>query len=265
MLDTTERPDLIERYESACNASSLKVEERTAGPADLLIAAGWSPSRIGMGLIRLASEWDSAAKPRRMTPDQVSALADKLWAQDEADRAKRERENGELERLRSQINKLEPGTPERLDMLERIDLLEHLHDKGALPLPALPPQGKPETRAKAEAALWYRRELMLLAQSLKSRASVLDQLTQWAILRGIDPLVVGPALHHWLNAVCSVCDGHGFRRAEDAPALSAKRCHHCYGTGKVPHPEGSARVLAHIDYAVSVARGSLKKRLRNMR
>jgi hypothetical protein len=126
--------------------------------------------------------------------------------------------------------------------------------------------GKPRhSWAKSEALLWYRRELMLLAQSLKSRASVMEQLQQWAILKGIDPLVVGPALHHWLNATCPVCDGHGFRRAEDAPALSAKRCHACHGTGKVPHPEGSARVLAHIDYAVSVARGSLKKRLRNMR
>jgi hypothetical protein len=210
-MATDERRTVEEGFESACNASSLKVgrwEEPVGKPIDYVIAAGWNESRLGMALLRMASEFDGAAKPHKLTAPQVVALA-------EANRDK---------------------------------------------------DGKPRhSWAKSEALLWYRRELMLLAQSLKSRASVLEQLTQWAILRGIDPLIVGPALYWWLSSTCPVCDGHGVRKAEGAARLSAKRCNHCHGTGKVPHPEGSARVLAHIDYAVSVARGSLKKRLRNMR
>jgi hypothetical protein len=208
LMATDERPEVTEQYQTAIHAKRLLMEEHRTGAVEVLLAAGWSPSRLGMGLLRLHSEFDGAAKPHKLTAPQVVALA-------EANRDK---------------------------------------------------DGKPRhSWAKSEALLWYRRELMLLAQSLKSRASVMEQLQQWAILRGIDPLIVGPALHHWLSSTCPVCDGHGFRRAEDAPALSAKRCHACHGTGKVPHPEGSARVLAHIDYAVSVARGSLKKRLRSMR
>jgi hypothetical protein len=224
MATDQERPDVIEQYQTAIQSKRLLMEEHRTGAVEVLVAAGWSPSRLGMGLLRVHSEWDGAAKPKRLTEAQVAVLA----ANFRADDAKAQ----ESARMRGK---------------------------------QWQSQGKPETRAKAEAALWYRRELMLLAQSLKSRASVLEQLTQWAILRGIDPLIVGPALYWWLSSTCPVCDGHGVRKAEGAARLSAKRCNHCHGTGKVPHPEGSARVLAHIDYAVSVARGSLKKRLRNMR
>jgi hypothetical protein len=205
MLDTNERAGIEERYEVACNASSLKVEAEKGGPADVMIAAGWSDSRVGMALLRLHSEWDGAAKPKRMGEAAIRALAE--------------------------ANPDDHGKPRK-------------------------------TWARSESVAWYRKELRLLAQSLKSRATVLEQLTHWAILRGIDPLVVGPAVLHWLAPTCTVCDGHGRRKIPDAPALSAKQCHACQGTGNAHAPEGSGRVLTHIDYVVQVARQSLKKRLR---
>lgn len=215
MLADTERAGVEERYEVACNTSSLKVEAEKGGSADVMIAAGWNDSRVGMALLRLASEWNSAAKPRRMTDAQVRALAE--------------------------------ANPDD--------------------------RGKPRTSwARSEALLWHRKELRLLAVSLKSRASVLEQLTHWAFVKGIDPAVVGPALYHWLAPTCTVCDGLGKRkvaadvllngRSLDSPKLSAKQCHACQGTGHTPHPQGSARVLGHIDYVVQVARQSLKRRLR---
>jgi hypothetical protein len=261
MLDTNaERAGIEERFETACNASSLKVEAEKGGAADLMIAAGWSDSRVGMALLRLHSEWDGAAKPKKPTEQQVRALAESFKAQDETERANRERENGELARLEGLQSKVPPE--ERFDLAVAIMERKKLYATGKLPLRAPTPQGKPETRARTEATAWYRRELRLLAQSLKSRASVNEQLTHWAILRGIDPLIVGPALHHWLAPKCTVCEGHGRRKIPDAPALSAKQCHACQGTGNAHAPEGSGRVLTHIDYVVQVARQSLKKRLR---
>lgn len=50
-----------ERYSSAVTASSLKVEADKGGAADVLIAAGWSPSRIGSALMRLHTKADRNA------------------------------------------------------------------------------------------------------------------------------------------------------------------------------------------------------------
>jgi mono/diheme cytochrome c family protein len=63
MNETTDRPSVDERYTSATNASSLLVTPERACSADVIIAAGWAPSRLGMALLRLASEWDASAKP----------------------------------------------------------------------------------------------------------------------------------------------------------------------------------------------------------
>jgi hypothetical protein len=222
MLDTTERASVDERYEVACNASSLVVSAEKGGPGDVLIAAGWSDSRIGMALLRLHSEWDGAAKPARLSEPQIKVLAAK-FRDDEAKAKESARARGK------------PYTP----------------------------QGSPGSRARTEAMAWYRRELRLLAQSLKTRGVVIEQLTAWALIKGVDAAAVGPAGHHWLAPTCSVCDGLGQRKAPDAPALSGKVCHACSGTGNAYPPNGSGRLLAHIDYVVQVARQSLKRRLRH--
>jgi hypothetical protein len=203
--DTSERPDVQETYEVATQTSSLKVETHRQGAADVIIAAGWSESRVGMALLRLHSEWDGAAKPRRATEAQVKAMAAQF--------------------------------PDA--------------------------KGKPSvSRARAEATVWYARELRLLALSLKSRASVLEQVHAWAVLKGLDPASVAPALFHWLSCTCPVCDGHGLRKVPDQPALSAKQCHACHGSGKTPRPEGAARIQNWLDECTQKARQSLKRRLR---
>jgi hypothetical protein len=119
--------------------------------------------------------------------------------------------------------------------------------------------GSATKRAHDEAHRWYRNELKLLAGRLKTRSLVLEQLCLWGATKGIGPDVVCAAVHHWLDHICPVCDGHGLRYLENQ---SARQCGECYGTGETPRPEGSGRVLAHIDYVLGVARGSLRKRLR---
>jgi hypothetical protein len=262
---TNERAGVDEIYETACNASSLKVEAEKGGSGDVLIAAGWSESRLGMALLRLHSEWDGAAKPKRPSEQQIHALADSLKAQDDAERANRERENGELARLEALLTQTKSDAPGRFELLVSIMERKKLYEKGTLPLRAPTPQGKPATRARAEAFTWYRKELRLLANSLKTRAPVVEQLTAWAAIKGHDPALVAPAVHHWLSPTCVVCSGLGKRKIPDAPALSAKPCYACNGSGLTPHPQGTGRILGHMDYVTQVARNSLKKRLKATR
>lgn len=205
MATESDKPDVTEVYRVAAGTSNLRVEADRRGAGDILIAAGWNHSRLGMALLRLASEWDSAAKPRKIGPAQIKALSLTM-----------------------------PGA-----------------------------NGKPDImRARREAAAWYASELRLLAQSLKSRATVLEQLMLWASLKGVRGDTVSLALMHWLDHACKVCDGHGLLKAPDSPALSARRCHACHGTGSVTEPDGAARVIGYVEYCLNAARSSLKQRLR---
>lgn len=64
-----------ERYSAACNAANLRVTAEKNGNGDVLIAAGWSKSQLGAALMRLRSEWDSVARPRKVTPEAISQVA----------------------------------------------------------------------------------------------------------------------------------------------------------------------------------------------
>ena len=75
---TNQRPDIEENYSGAVTSSNLRMDVRegsSVGAAGLLIAAAWSPSRVGASLMRLRSEWDSAEKPPRPTEQAIKALA----------------------------------------------------------------------------------------------------------------------------------------------------------------------------------------------
>jgi hypothetical protein len=78
MLDTNaERAGIEERYETACNASSLKVESERGGAVDVLIASAWSGAGLGAALRRLHSQWVKVA-PRRFTEEHVIQRAAEL-------------------------------------------------------------------------------------------------------------------------------------------------------------------------------------------
>lgn len=220
LTDTNERPDISERYETATHASRILLEEHRTGAADVLVAAGWSPTRIGMALLRLHGEWTAAAKPKRPAAGAVEAIESGIKAEDE--RA---------------AGRWGPPNP-----------------KAPKPAPA-------KARAQAEADRWFANELRLLAIGLKSRATVWDQIAPWAAGKGIATETVAESLLHWLAPTCQHCDGHGLRKVPNAPALSARQCSKCQGTGNRPPPAGSGKVLQHLDYCVGLARGSLKVRL----
>ena len=66
---------LVESYESACNTSDMSVEADRRGSADMMNAGGWSDSHLGMALLRLRSEWESAVMPYIITTAQIKELA----------------------------------------------------------------------------------------------------------------------------------------------------------------------------------------------
>lgn len=67
-----------EAYESAASTSNLLVKAERRGDADILISAGWSCEHLGMALLRLRSEWESAAKPKIPDPYLVTKLGEQL-------------------------------------------------------------------------------------------------------------------------------------------------------------------------------------------
>jgi len=99
-----------ETYTSAGNSSDLRVEAEVRSDADVLIAAGWSPTRVGMALLRLHSEWDKAEKPRRPAPGAITLLAATMPAGlKEAERvnmARRQAHDWYMDEMAKLVNKL---------------------------------------------------------------------------------------------------------------------------------------------------------------
>lgn len=219
--NVNERADVEEVYQVAGNTSDLRVVADRRGAGDVLIAAGWSESRVGMALLRLHSEWNALAKPRRIGKPALDVIAARIKAQDASERATATK-------------------------------LGRKHDT---------PKQSAQVRAAEEAQRWYTNELRIMANGLKSRSAAWALLAPWIEQKGINPDVMAEALLYWLDPTCRACDGHGLRKIPDQPALSARQCHKCGGTGNRPHPHGTAKVLVYLDECVSRARQSLKKRL----
>lgn len=74
----TDTMTVDEKYTSATHSSNMKVQAERRGDADVMIAAGWSPSRIGMALLRLHSEYDGVQHPRKMQQAAIEAYAQNL-------------------------------------------------------------------------------------------------------------------------------------------------------------------------------------------
>jgi len=76
LSDTPRTTD--EAYVSATTSSNLRCEADKRTDVDVLIAAGCSPGILGAALMRLHSEYDSAAKPAQATLTEALLLRHKL-------------------------------------------------------------------------------------------------------------------------------------------------------------------------------------------
>lgn len=252
-------PTIDERYDSASNTADLTMgggmipKDHRGGAGEVIGAAGYaagvdqhgpSPARLGMALLRLHSEWTACARPKRVGREAIEAIAASIRAQDVTDKATAEREAAYRERLQAMEYRTEAQDAD----------LTRLTAKGAYvtPKPAI-------SRANDEASRWYTNELRLLALRLKTRGEVVRQLIGWAAIKGIPPGTATDALAFWLDDNCHHCHGHGLRHID---WQASKICKDCSGTGKQDRTDGMNRVLKQIDYALGMARNSLRERLR---
>ena len=170
-----------EKYSSAIHASNLRVEAEKSGAGDLLIAVGWSASRIGAALMRLHTEYDGAGLSRN---------------------------------------------PSKTDAMLLVARLKSLADV--------------RREAEIQARVWNMTD---------------PTHTAFAVIL------------FWLDQRCGQCEGRGARVIPNTPALQAKHCNVCHGSGKstAPRGEDGKRLANYLDECVMRAQQSIKKRLYNMR
>ena len=70
-----ETADINEQYSVATNSANLRMEADRRSSADILVAAGWAPSRLGSALLRLHSEFDSVQHPIKPSIAAIEAIA----------------------------------------------------------------------------------------------------------------------------------------------------------------------------------------------
>lgn len=123
--------------------------------------------------------------------------------------------------------------------------------------------GKPDVkRARTEALVGYAAGMRNRARQMRGWLPAMLLMREWADARQVDLDLLSPALYHFLNPTCPVCDGHGLRKVPDAPALSAKQCHHCNGSGVWPRPLGAERIHDWLRGCVGRAKQDRRKLLR---
>lgn len=229
MVESTERPNVEEVYQTASNTSNLTVEADRKGAGDVLIAAGWSVSRVGMALLRLHSEYDSSEKPIQPTPDSIKALVGTF-----------QRELPEDEKAR-ETAKLPPPK--------------------SVPLTA--------GSAKHYASTWYSHEVGMLLGKMKALPTVREQVAYKAASWRMEDAHAKAAavIRYWLDQTCSSCHGLKWQITPGSPALSNRMCKACQGSGiaSIPHGQEGRRIANWMDMCVEDARGRVRRNLANMR
>jgi hypothetical protein len=227
------RPTIDERYTSASNTDDLTmdVQVQATQPADVLIAAGWSRSRLGAALQRLHSEWDGAEKPRKPTQLQIDALA-AVWP-------------------RAKI----PSSEFPLVLSEREMSRRRVAEEKGIP-----------AKAARQAHDWWVHELGLLFQKLKTLPEVRERLERWARQQGIEDekAKVAQVLSFWLDHTCRTCGGARWEVIPGTNRQSNRLCQACKGSGEMQLPHGldGRRIEREINTSVRASADSMAAKLR---
>jgi hypothetical protein len=285
LADTNERAGIEEQYQRASNASDLSVEPERRGSADMMIAAGWSSSRVGMALLRLHSEWDASEKPPRPTKEAVKALT------------------GTFQRALPG-EELKPGSkavPLTAGQAHHYAAAWHAHEVGMLlqklkALPAVREQvasqamkwgmglsSDPITRSdrseRRQIDAAHLQSLRAAAQAEPNDATLAARIARQQELmeaaRAIEHAEdmaratekAAAVVRYWLDQTCRSCGGLKWQLVAGAPSLSNKPCRACGGSGiaPVPHQQDGRRLANWMDSCVEDARGSVKVNLAHWR
>jgi hypothetical protein len=284
-----DRPDVEELYQSANNTSNLKVEAERRGAGDILIAAGWSASRVGMQLLRLHSEWDASEKPPKPTKESIRALVGTfqraLPGEDERPKGEKQKRLTTVEaqhyaaawyaheiamllgklktfpaaREQAALQALKWRMGESQDPVTRSDLAEERkNDEAMLVRHRALVDAAPDADAKgaAEAALkHWERDVAQRRQ--KEQQDEYHRATAKAAV----------IVRFWLDQTCRTCGGLRWQMVPGSPSLSNRPCPACAGKGvaEVPHQEQGKRLANWLDSCVEDARGTVKINLANWR
>lgn len=102
-----DRRTIEEAYTSAVTSTDLRCDTRDGAPrsdTDLLIAAGWSPSRVGSALLRLHTEWDGAEHQRPTTSADFAQAAQQRAADTKTPAQTPAAANAQAEKLAAKHN-----------------------------------------------------------------------------------------------------------------------------------------------------------------
>lgn len=230
MLMNEEKRGIEEAYQVAGNSSDLRVEADRRSDAEILIAAGWSDSRVGIALLRLHSEWDRAEKPRKPTPAMIEAL-----------------------------HAVTPYIRPANFVMCASAMDKHWKAEPAMRMEL----------AKKQAQGWYMDEMAKLVNKLKSLPAVRAQLVAYVPKWGIAEasIKVPAVIAYWLDQTCHHCHGLKFLQVAGAPVLSTKACRACHGSGiaPVPHGQEGRRVANYMDEAVQKGRSAIRRNLSQIR
>lgn len=222
MLMNEDRRGIEEAFTAASNSSDMRVEADHRGDADLIIAAGWSPSRVGMALLRLHSEWDKAEKPRRPTQRQIDLLHQTMpW------RITEKKDDKEVtvvltDKDRARMARQQAQDWYMAEMAKLVNKLKSLPSVRAQLVAYVPKWGIAEASVKVPAVIAY-----WLDQTCHACHGLKFQQIQGTPMLG--------------TKVCHVCGGTGY-----AP---------------VPYGQEGKRVANYMDDCVQRARDSIRKRL----
>lgn len=230
--DENPRPTLAERYGSATQSSNLRVQAERTGSADMLIAMGWSPTRLGGALIRLHSEWDGAQKPIKPNRSAIELIAKSL------------------ERVEDGMRKVD-GVMVKNMVMDMAGARRTAHDWYMHELKLLFQRLKTMPEVRQQLVLWAQQQ-----QIENADHRVAEVLAWWfdhtcPACEGRGKELI-PGTPHKSHRNCKVCKGSG-----ETP---------------IPRQQGddwylseSKKLLRHIDVCIKSAQASLKQTLPRLR
>lgn len=220
----SDKPTVEERIARAKGSSDLSVSLERRGDADTLIALGKSTNLVGRYVYQLMAEWDSCAKRRKISQEDIEHVAEampRIKAQKTTRTGKvRVVESLDIKGAQEKVEEL--MAIERRAILMRLKSLQRLMDEHSGLLPWVVAQGTPNARG------------------------VLLNVLGW-----------------WADRTCADCDGTGEVTNRRGVVRQCSRCHGS-GQREVPNGSAGLAVSQEIARRVDAARGQSRQFLKEL-
>lgn len=224
MLENGEntKPGIEEQYQTAGNTSDLTVEADRRGAGDVIIAAGWSPSRLGGALSRLHTDWDRAEKPARLDKAGIDRIAASLRTEDAHAKETADRRGAPWAKPSPALGRAQQIAQEWYGQ-EVANLIGRLH--------ALP----------------------------EVYTQVVLKLARWGVEEA-EHKAAG-VIRWWLNQACPSCNGTKLQTVEGTNRHGGKVCKLCSGSGlrEIPHGQEGRRMANYLDSCVEDWAGAMRR------